>query len=38
MESNELRKVGIKGRTFYHLDDLVKIEDLRFENILLDEK
>ena len=35
-KSNELKKVGIKYRTCYYFDDLVKIED--FGNILLDKK
>ena len=38
MEGNELKKDGIKNRTFYYYDDLIKIEDFDFDNILLDEK
>ena len=38
MESNELKKVSIKNRTYYCLDDIIKLEDFDSDNILLDEK
>ena len=37
-KDNELKKVGIKNRTCYYFDDIVKIEDFDFDNILLEEK
>ena len=37
-KDNELKKVGIKNRTCYYFDHIVKIEDFDFDNILLDEK
>ena len=36
-KDNELKKVGIKNRTCYYFDHIVKIEDFDFD-ILLDEK
>ena len=36
-KDNELKKVGIKNRTCYYFDDIVKIEDFDFD-ILLEEK
>ena len=38
MEGNKLKKVFTKNRTCYCFDDIIKIEDLDFDNILLDEK
>ena len=37
-KDNEFKKVGIKNRTCYYFDDIVKIEDFDFDNILLEEK
>ena len=39
MESNdELRENDIKGRTCYYFDDIIKIEDFHFDDILWDQK
>ena len=38
MENNEFKIVSTKNRTCYYLDDIIKIEDLDFDNILLDKK
>ena len=39
MESNdELKEIDIKNRTRYYFDDIMKVEDIDFDNILLDEK
>ena len=39
MESNgELIEINIKNHTCYYFDDIIKIEDVDFDNILLDEK
>ena len=38
MENNELKKVHIKNRTCYYFDDIIKLEDIGFDNILIDEK
>ena len=39
MESNyELKRSYIKNRTCYYSDDIIKIEDFDFDNILIDEK
>ena len=39
MESvDKLKEVGIKNRTRYYFDDLIKIEDFDLDNILIDEK
>ena len=39
MESkNEFKKIDIKNRTCYHFDNIIKIKDIDFDNILLDEK
>ena len=36
MESkNQLKEIGIKNRTYYYLDDTIKVEDIDFDNILL---
>ena len=37
-KDNEFKKVGIKSRTCYYFDDIIKIEDLVFDSILLDKK
>ena len=31
-------KEYIKNRTFYYFDEMIKIEDFDFDNVLLDEK
>ena len=39
MESNnKLKEVDIKYRTCYYFDDIIKIEDFDFNNILINEK
>ena len=38
MENNEFKKVGIKNRTCYYFDDMIKSEDFDIDNILIDEK
>ena len=39
MESNdELKVTNIKNWTCYYFDDIIKIEEFDFDNILLDEK
>ena len=38
MENNELKKACIENSTCYYFDDIIKIEDFDFGNILLDEK
>ena len=38
MENNELKKVSVKNRACYYFDDIIKIEDFDFDNILLDGK
>ena len=38
MENNEFKIVSIKNRTCFYLDDIIKFEDLDFDNILLDKK
>ena len=35
---NNLREINIKNRTCSFFDDIIKIEDFDFDNILLDEK
>ena len=38
MESNdELKEIDIKNCTCYHFNDTVRVGDLDFDNILLDE-
>ena len=35
-ESNdELKEIGIKNRMFYYFDDVIKIQDTEFDNILI---
>ena len=37
MESNDrLKEINIKNRTFYYFDDIIKVEDFNFGNILID--
>ena len=38
MENNEFKKIRIKSRTCYYFDDIIKFEDFRFDNLLIDEK
>ena len=38
MKNNELKKVYFKNQTCYYFDDIIKIEDFEFSNILLDEE
>ena len=35
---DELKDIDIKYRTCYYFDDIIKIEDFNFDNILIDEK
>ena len=38
MENNELKKIFIKNCTYYYFDDIIKLEDFDFNNILIDKK
>ena len=38
MENNEFNDVLFKNRTCYYFDDIIKLEDFYFDNILIDEK
>ena len=39
MESNdELKESNIKNRTYYYFDDIIKIKDFDFDNILMNGK
>ena len=39
MRSNdELNEINIKKRTCFYFDEIIKIKDFEFDNILLDEK
>ena len=39
MESNnELKQIDIKNYTCYYFDDIIKVGDFNFDDILLDEK
>ena len=38
MESNEFYKVRIKNRTCYYFNDVIKLEDFDFDNVLIDKK
>ena len=38
MENNEFKKNCIRIRTCYYFDDIIKIEDFDFDNILLNKK
>ena len=35
---NEFKKIDIKNRTCYYFDNIIKIKDNDFDNILFDEK
>ena len=35
---NELKEIAIENRTCYYFDDVIEIEDIYFDDILLDEK
>ena len=35
MESNEFKNVCIKNRTFFFLNDMIKLEYFYFDNILI---
>ena len=37
-KNNELKKVGIKNHLCYYFDDMIKIADFDFNNILLNKK
>ena len=36
MGNNKSKKVGVKNRTYYYFDDIIKIENFDFHNVLLD--
>ena len=38
MESNNSKETDIGNRTCYYSDDIIKIEDFEFDNILIAEK
>ena len=38
LENNEFTKVSIKNRTCYYFDDIIKNEEIDFDNISRDEK
>ena len=38
MENNEFKKVCIKNRTCYSLDNIIKLEDFDVDSISIDEK
>ena len=38
MENNKFKKIRIKNRTCYYLDDIIKLERFDFDNILTDDK
>ena len=39
MESNgKLKEINIKNQMYYYFDDIIKIEDFNFDNILIDGK
>ena len=38
MENNEFEKVCIKNSACYYFDDIIKLEDFYFNNILIHEK
>ena len=39
MDNNDkLKEIGIKNRTCYYFDDIIKIEDFDLDNISIDEK
>ena len=38
MENDKFKKAGIKNRTCYYLDDIIKFQDFDFDNTLIDNK
>ena len=38
MENNEFKEVRIKIRTCYYFYDIIELEDIDFDDILIDEK
>ena len=38
MENNEFKKVCIKNRTCYYINDIIKLEDFDLDNNLINEK
>ena len=38
MDKNQLKKLSIKNPTCYYFDDIIKLEDFKLDNILIDEK
>ena len=36
--NNELKEIAIENRTCYYFYDVIEIEDIYFDNFLLDEK
>ena len=38
MENNEFYKVRIKNPTCYYFNDVIKLEDFDFDNVLIDKK
>ena len=38
MENDEFKIICIKNRTCYYFDEIIKLEDFDFDNILIDEK
>ena len=38
VSNDELKEIDIKNRTCYYFDDIIKIVNFDFDNILLDEK
>ena len=38
MKHDEFKIVCIKNRTCYYFDEIIKLEDFDFDNILIDEK
>ena len=38
LKNDEFKKIHIKNRTCYYFDDIIKLEDIDFDNISIDEK
>ena len=38
MENNEFKTIRIKNHTCYYFDDMIKLKDIDFDNILIEEK
>ena len=38
MENNEFKKIRFKNRTCNYFDDIIRLEDFYFDNILINEK